>query len=162
MSTRHAEDERAECERIEREIREFFAGYARAFDELDGDAIARRFSLPSMMSMNTGVVVWSRSEQVIENMRSLCEQYRRHGFLEAQWEMLDVVVQPPVHVFVNLRWAVHPRSGLSPWGFRTSYTLRRDNDAWRILLCAAYEEHEPVRVSADASVPNTPVERTRE
>ena len=161
MSTRHAEDDRAECERIEREVREFFVGYARAFDELDGDAIARRFSLPSIMSTNTGVVAWMRSEQVIENMHALCEQYRRLDFREARWELLDIVVQPPAHVFVNLRWAVHRRSGLSPRCFRTAYTLGRENDAWRILLCVAYEEQEPVRASAGPGLPNKALQPTR-
>jgi hypothetical protein len=141
MATRPPDDP-AQRARIERELRDFFASYARAFDQLDGDAVAAHFCVPSMLSTNAGFVAWTRREQVGENMRALCEHYRRGGFVTARWRLLETVVQPPAHVFANVLWTVDRGATSASGSFRTSYALRRDEQGWRVLLCTAHEEQQ--------------------
>ena len=126
--------------RIRAEVGRVFDSYAAAFTRLDAPAVARHFCVPSIMSSNDGYIVWNAREQVLANMVALCDLYRAHGFVAARYELLEVIPQPPAHAFAHVRWIIRRHHGLPSLSFRTSYSLRRDVQDWRVLLCTAYEE----------------------
>jgi hypothetical protein len=122
------------------DLRRFFELYRDAFNRLDPEAIARLFSVPSMITSPLGSVVWNEAGQIHANMVALCERYRSHGFAAAEFAARDLIEQPPDHAVVDLEWTIHRSGGRPSRSFRTGYNLRREPQGWRIVLCTAYEE----------------------
>jgi hypothetical protein len=118
----------------------FFDSYRAAFDRLDPEAIADHFLVPAILSTNGAYIAWTARGDVVTNMRTLCARYRTARFRAASWELLDVIVMPPLHVFADVCWTIDHEPPAPSARFRTAYQLRRDGDRWRILLCIAYEE----------------------
>lgn len=127
------------------ELQRFFESYREAFNRLDPEAISQHFCVPSMMTGSSGCAIWVDANQIRTNMDALCEHYRTHGFVAAEFAPRAFIDQPPDHAVVDLQWTIR-RSGERPSStFRTGYNLRRESGVWRVLLCTAYEE-QPVDV----------------
>ena len=125
---------------VQAELQRFFASYREAFNRLDPEAISRHFCVPSVMTSHAGDAIWADASQIRANMVALCEHYRTHGFVAAEFELRAFIDQPPDHAVADLQWTIR-RSGARPSSrFRTGYNLRRESSGWRVLLCTAYEE----------------------
>jgi hypothetical protein len=118
----------------------FFASYVEAFDRLDPDAIAAHYAVPSMLCTNAACVVWTNAAAIVENMRQLCQAYRRAGYRRASYEAVAAVARGDAHAVVDLEWTVERDAALPRWRFRTGYDVMRQANGWRIVLCVAYEE----------------------
>jgi hypothetical protein len=126
------------------DIHRFFDHYAAAFNALDGDAVAARWHTPSGIADARGVTWWTDTGAVANNMRALCEVYRKAGYVRAQYRVLDVVPLGADDAFVNVAWVIEGSGGTVLQSFRTGYQLKKPPgaaaDAIRLLLCTAYEE----------------------
>src|SRR5262245_12814501 len=122
------------------DLQRFFELYREAFNRLDPAAISRHFCVPSMMTTPGGYVVWHDARQIHANMVALCEHYRAHGFVAAEFEQRGFIDQRPDHAVVDLRWTIQRDGGRPSSSFHTGYNLRREEGEWRVLLCTAYEE----------------------
>jgi hypothetical protein len=118
----------------------FFASYAAAFDRLDPEAIAAHYAVPSLLCTNAGRVAWTDAAAVVENMRRLCQAYRRAGYQHASYEVVSALARGDMHAVVDVLWTVERADGLPSWRFRTGYDVQRQANEWRIAVCVAYEE----------------------
>jgi hypothetical protein len=122
------------------ELQRFFESYRESFNRLDPDAITCHFWVPSMITSSRGFAVWTDVEQIRGNMVALCAHYRSNGFVSAEFDVGAVIDQPPDHAVADLQWTIYRDNGRPSSTFRTGYNLRRESDAWRVLVCTAYDE----------------------
>jgi hypothetical protein len=122
------------------EIRDFLDRYRDAFDRLDGEAVARLYTVPSGIATQLGYRHWYDFESIRDNMTQLCDQYRRHGYRSARYELGSFVLQGRNAAVVDVSWHVERGARDEPWCFGTTYNLIRTPSGWRVLLCTAYDE----------------------
>jgi hypothetical protein len=122
------------------EIRAFFEQYRRAFDCLDGDAVARLFAVPSGIASDSGYTHWPAFEPIRENMVALCTLYRENGFVSATFEPVTFISQGEDFAVADISWNIERSGRQEPWRFNTTYNLMRTSEGWRVLLCTAYSE----------------------
>jgi ketosteroid isomerase-like protein len=120
-------------------IRAFFERYRDAFNSLDGDAIAQLYALPSGIVDGAGYTHWTDVAPIGANMRALCELYRQHGYVRAEFSERSFIAQGDDFAIADLAWRIE-RNDAAPWEFCTTYNLKRDQGEWKVLLCTAYSE----------------------
>jgi hypothetical protein len=124
------------------EIRRFFEQYRDAFNQLDGEAVARLYAVPSGIAQDAKYEHWSSFEPIKKNMVALCELYRERGYESASFEPGVFLPQGEDFAVADLQWRIHWGTGQEPWRFNTTYNLVRTQEGWRVLLCTAYTENE--------------------
>jgi len=122
------------------EIRAFFEKYCAAFNQLDGEAVAQLYAVPSGIADDTGYTHWSTFEPICENMVALCGLYRKNGYATASFEPGAFIQQGDHFAVADVQWRIERTGGQEPWRFGTTYNLMRSPRDWRILVCTAYCE----------------------
>ncbi|MFN5700605.1 MAG: hypothetical protein ACK47V_08260 [Betaproteobacteria bacterium] len=130
------------------EIRQFFERYRDAFNSLDGEAVARLYSVPSGIAQDGQYTHWPDFEPIRDNMVALCSLYRERGYAAAEFEPGAFLQQGEKYAIADLSWKINWSSGAAPWQFNTTYNLVRAEEGWRVLLCTAYSEAQLHRESA--------------
>lgn len=133
------------------DIKTFFEQYRDAFNQLDGEAVARLYAIPSGIAQDGRYTHWPSFEPIKDNMLALCKLYRERGYQRASFTPGSFISQGDDFAIADLRWRIDWSRGQKPWEFNTTYNLIRTGDSWRVLLCTAYRR-------ADCS-PKTLVER---
>lgn len=129
------------------EIRQFFECYRDAFNSLDGEAVARLYSVPSGIAQDNQYTHWPEFEPIRDNMVALCTLYRERGYAAAEFEPGAFLQQGENYAIADLSWKINWSSGAAPWQFNTTYNLVRTEKGWRVLLCTAYSEAQLHRES---------------
>ncbi len=122
------------------EIRAFFEHYRDAFDQLDGEAVARLYAVPSGIASDSGYTHWPAFEPIRANMVALCELYRQNGYASATFEPVAFLAQGENYAVADISWNIERTGQREPWRFNTTYNLMRTRDGWRVFLCTAYSE----------------------
>ncbi len=122
------------------DIQQFFEAYARAFNALDGEAVARLYALPSAIVDAQSHTHWPTFEPIRDNMVALCRLYRDDGFVRTQFEPTAFIAQGERFAVADVRWTIERGGGRAPSVFNTTYNLTRVSGDWRALLCTAYSE----------------------
>ncbi len=126
------------------EIRAFFDHYRDAFNQLDGEAVARLYAVPSGIVSAGGYTHWSSFEPIVANMVALCKLYADQGFVATDYVPAAFIRQGSDFAIADLCWTIQRTDGQAPWSFHTTYNLARTPAGWRVLLCTAYQE-EPLK-----------------
>ena len=124
------------------EIRELFESYCDAFNNLDGEALARLYHVPSGIASDSGYTHWSTFEPIRENMVALCRLYQDNGYAGASFEPGAFLAQGEDFAVADISWSIEKTEGREPWCFSTTYNLMRTSNGWRVLLCTAYSEQK--------------------
>jgi hypothetical protein len=130
-----------------REVLAFFRRYRAAFDCLDGDAVAALWHTPSAIAdtapgaAHARVISWQEAAPMRDNMRALCDLYRRNGHHTAEFELLDHLRLGRDQSFARLRWTLRRRGASVLQRFGTGYHLLRGEDGIRVLAVAAFAEN---------------------
>jgi hypothetical protein len=128
------------------EVLDFFHRYRATFDTLDGDAVAGLWHVPCAIASShaadaQGNVTWWHDDAPMrDNMRALCDVYRRGGYAKASFELLGLVPMGPHHAFADIAWVLQRADGSLLQAFRTGYQLIRSANGLRVLLCIAHDE----------------------
>ena len=130
-----------------RDVLAFFNRYRRAFDALDGDAVADLWHAPSAIAdsgaagTHARVTGWADDAPLRANMRALCAHYRASGYGDAAFELQDHVPLGRHQSFARLRWTLKRTNGSVLQRFDTGYHLVRTAGGIRVLTAAAFEEN---------------------
>ena len=122
------------------DIQEFFDAYAQAFNDLDGEAVARLYALPSAIVDAQSYTPWQTFEPIRDNMVTLCRLYRDDGFVRTHFEPTAFIAQGAYFAVVDVRWTIELDGPRPARVFNTTYNLTRVSGDWRVLLCTAYSE----------------------
>jgi hypothetical protein len=128
------------------EVAEFFDRYRAAFDTLDGDAVADLWHVPCAIASShaadahADLTWWHDDAPMRDNMRALCEAYRRGGYARATFELRGVTPMGPHHAFADVARTLRRADGTVLQAFRTGYQLMRGQRGLRLLLCIAHDE----------------------
>ncbi len=129
------------------EVAAFFERYRAAFDSLDGDAVADLWQTPCAIASShaadahAGLTWWHDDAPMRDNMRALCEVYRRSGYARATFELRGITPMGAHHAFADVAWTLHRADGSLLQAFRTGYQLMRGENGLRVLLCIAHDEN---------------------
>lgn len=121
------------------ELRTFFEAYRSAFNALDGEAVAALYAVPSGIASSGRYTHWASRDPIESNMVALCDLYRQHGFISADFQVAAFIAQGDSFAVADLAWKITWR-GKDESRFNTTYNLMRIADRWRVLLCTAYSE----------------------
>jgi hypothetical protein len=123
-----------------RDIEAFFAAYADAFTDLNGDAVAAHWATPCGISQGETVTWWPDHEPMAANHRKLCAVYREAGFALCRPDLIDVQLLGGFDAFARVRWTLTRDDGSLLQRFETGYHLKRVGGAIKVLLCTAFDE----------------------
>ena len=121
-------------------VKNFFTSYGAAFNALDGEAVAEMYAVPSGIVSGSGYVHWPVKKPIVKNMRALCEQYRKKGFVSTEFEVNQFIAQGEDLAVADLIWTVCWNKSQEDWSFNTTYNLIKVGGSWKVLLCTAYSE----------------------
>ena len=125
------------------QVRAFLDGYASAFQRLDRDAVADRYSYPAHVVTYDGGVrllaVPSREAWMVVIERIL-EMYRAMGVRGAAIRELRVSDVSPEVALARLRWALHGDGDRPLYEFDASYTLALFDGELRIVQVVSENE----------------------
>ncbi len=124
---------------IDVEAARFMDRYARAFNALDGAAVAALYAQPAGILDSTGYTHWQTTDEIAVNMVALCAHYRSNGYRHNAFVLRSCIAQGQVAAYVDVAWTLFWRDR-APTCFGAGYLLRRDDGNLRIQLCTAYEE----------------------
>lgn len=128
------------------DVRQFLARYQAAFDALDGDAVAQLWCAASGITHTAPdtalgkLTWWSQDAPMRQNMRALCDLYRRNGYRSAHWQVEDHIDMGANHSFANVHWTLRRCDESVLQQFCTGYLLMRTDAGPKVLMAVAYEE----------------------
>ncbi len=122
------------------DVEAFFAAYADAFNDLNGDAVAAHWATPCGISQGDAVHWWTEHAPMRDNHQQLCAVYREAGFAHCRPELVDVQLLGGFDAFARVRWTLSREDGSLLQRFETGYHLKRVGGALKVLLCTAYDE----------------------
>ena len=124
------------------DILAFFDTYRDAFNRLDGRAVSAHYDRPAMIMHAGGNGVFADEAALNANNIALCEQYRKSGFLRAEFAERAVLPLGEDFCVVDLTWSIE-RHDQAPQRFNTAYSLAKRNGSWKVAAVTAYEERRP-------------------
>jgi hypothetical protein len=128
------------------EAHAFFASYRDHFNRLDGDAVANLWNACSGIahassSDGHGVcTMWPDDAPMRNNMRALCDAYRKSGYAHAEFQIEKHEAMGANHAFSVLHWRLYRSDDSLLQAFHTGYQLLRTAQGIRVLLATQYEE----------------------
>jgi hypothetical protein len=128
------------------EVLDFFDRYRATFDTLDGNAVADLWHVPCAIASSRAadahadLTWWHGDAPMRDNMRALCEVYRRSGYARATFELRGVTPMGRHPAFADVAWTLHRADETVLQAFRTGYQLVRSERGLRVLLCIAHDE----------------------
>lgn len=124
------------------EIQQFFERYRDAFNRLESRAVTGLYAIPSIIASAGDATVFSAYETLEANNLALCEQYRRSGFVRADFTENMFLAQGNDFALADLAWTI-TRQDVPSQHFNTTYQLMRDSQDWKVLLVTAHSEPRP-------------------
>ena len=121
------------------DLKEFFAHFAVVYSQLDVDGVSQLFSLPFFTLINDERTDWPDMPPLYETTQVLFNWYSAQGFHGATYTILSAMEISNTLATAQLRWRVIRNDG-TPWEYRTSYHLKRVDEAWKIAGVIQFDE----------------------
>ena len=123
------------------DVREFFRGYQRAGEDLDNEALQSMFS-SVFLSLD------ANSATAVSQQALLAALPRRKQLFEAigsdGLELADISEMPldDLHTLVRTSWRLrmHDQAPRDPIFLLSTFILRREDEAWRIVLYLNHQD----------------------
>jgi len=124
------------------EVRDLFASYRAAFADYDEDRICRFFNYPNLV-VDAGSTRLNADETDMRAMLAeLFSQYREKRVTEPRVLSLVQTEPSPWLTQAAVTWGLFDDEGTSVVRFHTTYTLKRIEDALRIVFVIAHDENQ--------------------
>jgi hypothetical protein len=127
---------------MEESFTEYFANYAKCYDDFDPERLAKYFYTPTVNIKNGSVVAISNSSDVLAYLRSLVISYREQGLKKANLVNLDVKMLGWWSALITVHWIIDHTNGSILRDFHTSYNLFKNGDSWLILMTTNHDVPE--------------------
>lgn len=124
---------------MEKFFAEYFANYARCYDDFDPERLAKYFYAPTVMVRNGSVVAISTSSDVLAYLRTFVATYRERGLKKSNLVSLEVKMLGWWSALVTVHWIIDHTNGSILRDFQTSYNLLKNGDDWHILLTTNHD-----------------------
>jgi ketosteroid isomerase-like protein len=121
------------------EALDFFRHYAQAFQSLDPNAVARHFHEPSLLITPQGVFALATAGDVERAYERIMADMPARGYAGTEFSSLDErQLSDDLAVVTGTgTWKKATGEPFMPFGL--TYTLRRAEGAWRIVVAAIYK-----------------------
>ena len=118
---------------------EYFADYAKGYDEFNPEQLAQFYFAPTMMVKNGSVVTLATSAELFEHMRGLLASYQEHGYKKGNLAGIEVNQLGVWSVAVTVHWIIDHVNGSILRDFYSTYNLFRQEGEWRILITTNHD-----------------------
>lgn len=118
---------------------DYFANYAKCYDDFDHERLAQFYFAPTLMVKNGSVVSLDTYSDVITHLKTLLASYREHGYKKGNLVGLEVQTMGNLGAFVTVHWIIDHVSGSILRDFKSSYNLFKYEDKWRILATTNHD-----------------------
>lgn len=123
---------------------EYFANFAKCYDDFDYERLAQFYFAPTLMVKNGSVVTLSTSSDVLVHLKSLLSSYREHGYKTGNVAGIEVQIMGDWSALVTVHWIIDHINGSILRDFKSSYNLFKDIGDWRILATTNHDVQEKV------------------
>jgi hypothetical protein len=115
-----------------RGLKQFFDGYMRSFDLLDGDSAASHYSVPSFVVKNGDINKIDEAEMsgYFSDLMTSNAEAGEHGWEIAEFDVARLAANGAI---VTIRWVARRPDHSVIWDFWDTYVVGDDGDGWRIL-----------------------------
>lgn len=118
---------------------DYFANYARCYDDFNYERLAQYYFAPTLMVKNGSVVTLDTYAAVLSHLETLLASYREHGYKKGNLAGLEVQSLGYWGAFVTVHWIIDHVNGSILRDFRSSYNLFKHEDNWRILATTNHD-----------------------
>ncbi len=118
---------------------EYFANYAKRYDDFDHDHLAPYYFAPTLMVKNGSVLTLATPENILAHLKTLLASYREHGYKKGNVAGIEVHTMRHWGTFVTVHWIIDHVNGTILRDFQSSYNLFRHEDSWKILATTNHD-----------------------
>ena len=127
---------------MEKIFAEYFANFAKCYDNFDHERLAQFYFAPTLMVKNGSVVTLSTSSDVLAHLKNLLSSYREHGYKKGNVAGIEVQIMGDWSTLVTVHWIIDHTNGSIMRDFKSSYNLFKHNGDWRILTTTNHDIQE--------------------
>jgi hypothetical protein len=118
---------------------EYFANYAKCYDDFDHEHLAFYYFAPTLMVKNGSVLALTTSDEILAHLKALLASYREHGYKKGNVAGIEVQTMGHWSILVTIHWIIDHVNGSVLRDFRSSYNLFRHADNWKILATTNHD-----------------------
>ena len=118
---------------------EYFANYAKCYDDFDHERLAQFYFAPTLMVKNGSVVTLATSDDILTHLKTLLVSYREHGYKKGNLAGVEVQMMGYWGAFITVHWVIDHVNGSILRDFKISYHLFKNEDHWQILTTTNHD-----------------------
>lgn len=118
---------------------EYFASYAKCYDDFDPDRLAPVYFAPTLMVKNGSFVTLATADDILAHLKSLLASYREHGYKKGNIAGVEVQMLGYWGAFVTVHWIIDHVNGSILRDFKSSYHLFKNEAHWQILTTTNHD-----------------------
>ena len=123
------------------EIQDFFEGYAKAFDSIDGNRIAALYHMPTVtMRGDASIHCLQSREELARFFQGVADTYYKDGYRSGRFQNFQVVPIGERSALATMDWELQRGDGSVIRAWRQSYNVVRVGDGWQILVSTFHVE----------------------
>ncbi|MDJ0836896.1 MAG: hypothetical protein QNK37_10295 [Acidobacteriota bacterium] len=130
----------------------FFADYRATFASFDAAAVCRFFHYPNMIVSSEDTLVNTDAASMEVHIKNLLDFYKEKGATEPRIQLLLPTELSPWLYQVSVTWGMFDDQDRQLVRFHTTYTLRRVDDSWKIVLVIAHDEQQAFERAEEESL----------
>ena len=119
---------------------EYFANYAKCYDDFDHERLAQFYFAPTLMVKNGSALALTTSDDILTHLKTLLASYREHGYKKGNVAGVDVQMMGYWGASITVHWIIDHVNGSVLRDFYTTYNLFRQDGAWKILVTTNHDE----------------------
>ena len=118
---------------------EFFAQYAKAYDDYDGERVASFFFCPCLVVRHGTVTLLDTPIKICDFLGTALRMYRDNGCVNFVVARLERRLLGPLSALVDVGWIMTSADGKVVMNFDTTYNLFNDNGRWKIVALTRHD-----------------------
>lgn len=122
---------------IEREVGAWCGSYIEAFCDFDVDAITGHWMYPAIIMQGLEIFQFADAAVFKQNVRRLCDFYRREGVVSAVRDVDAVLQLMPDVASIRVYDRMLNVMGREIASWQSAYTLRNTPEGWRAVFAVA-------------------------
>ena len=118
---------------------EYFANYAKCYDDFDHERLVHFYFAPTLMVKNGSVVTLATSSDIRAHLKTLLASYREHGYKKGNLAGVEMQMMGYWGAFITVHWIIDHVNGSILRDFKSSYNLFKNEDNWQILTTTNHD-----------------------
>jgi len=118
---------------------EYFADYAKCYDDFNSERLANYFYVPMVNVKNGTVSAITSAEELSAALKSMLAGYREHGYKKGNVIDVQIMEMGTWSVLATVHWVIDKTDGTILRDFNSTYNLFKDGEAWKIVVTTNHD-----------------------